>query len=113
MVNTAKKWYTAKKRSRTMTGGGAPLPDPPEYIQHVDELYQDSANFCGIEGETESEGLMDLQTREFEFEQKDFQEKNQLSDLIDTREVTPGVIFELRNPSEDPSEIPNFLNQES
>ena len=59
MVTTAKKWHAAKKRTRTMTGGGAPLPDPPEYIQHVAELYKDSANFSGIEGGTESEGVVD------------------------------------------------------
>ena len=38
--NTAKKWCAAKKRSWEMTGGGAPLPDSPEYIQHVAELYK-------------------------------------------------------------------------
>ena len=76
MVNTAKKWYAAKKRSRTMTGGGAPLPDPPEYIQHVAELYKGSANFCGIEGGTESEGVVDLQpTGSTSGGQEDFEEK--------------------------------------
>ena len=66
-MNTAKKLNAAKKTKsvndrRQDPPDSHPLPDPPEYIQHVAELYKESANFCGIEEWTESVGVVVLQT---------------------------------------------------
>jgi len=49
------------------------------YLIGLAELYKESANFCGIEGGTESESVVDLQTTVVHLEDKKTSKKRMTS----------------------------------